>query len=77
MAPTVPPEPHFSCTYTFHEVLDNGELVVYMTFKKILMTVCRDMDKKHQKCPKNGFFPHLWPPKIFFQKSGSITFVLL
>ena len=24
-----------------------------------------------------GFFPHLWPPKIFFQKSGSVTFVPL
>ena len=41
------------------------------------MTGCRDMDKKHQKYPKNGFFPHLWPPKIFFQKSGSVTIVPL
>ena len=48
-----------------------------MKFQKILMTGCRDMDKKHQKCPKNGGFPHLWPPKIFFQKSGSVTFVPL
>ena len=24
-----------------------------------------------------GVFPHLWPPKIFFQKSGSVTFVPL
>ena len=29
------------------------------------------MDKKHQK------FPHLRPPKIFFQKPGSVTFVPL
>ena len=35
------------------------------------------MDKKHQKCPKTGVFPHLRPPKIFFQKSGSVTFVPL
>ena len=26
-----------------------------------LMTGCRDMDKKHQKYPQNGFFPHLSP----------------
>ena len=24
-----------------------------------------------------GVFPHLWPTKIFFQKSGSVTFVSL
>ena len=24
-----------------------------------------------------GFLPHLWPAKIFFQKSGSVTFVTL
>ena len=36
------------------------------------------MDKKHQKYPKNGFFfTHLWTPKIFFQKSGYVTFVPL
>ena len=40
---------------------------MYMKFQKILMTGCRDMDKKHQKCPQNGFFSHLWPPKIFFK----------
>ena len=35
------------------------------------------MDKKHQKCPKNGGFPPFATPKIFFQKSGSVTFVPL
>ena len=35
------------------------------------------MSKKRQKYPQNGVFPHLWPPKIFFQKSGSVTFVTL
>ena len=38
-----------------------------MKFHKLLMTGCRDMDKKHQKCPKNGVF----------QKSGSVTFASL
>ena len=35
------------------------------------------MDKKHQKCPKNGGFLPFVTPKIFFQKSGSVTFVTL
>ena len=35
------------------------------------------MDKKHQKCTKNGGFPSFVNPKIFFQKSGSVTFVPL
>ena len=35
------------------------------------------MGKKHQKYPKKGVFPHLRPPKNFFQKSGSVTFVPL
>ena len=40
------------------------------------------MDKKHQKCPTRWGFspiyiphPHFATPKIFFQKSGSVTFV--
>ena len=48
-----------------------------MKFQKLLMTGCRDMDKKHQKYPKNGVFPPFVTPKIFFQKSGSVTFVPL
>ena len=31
------------------------------------MTGCRDMDKKHQKCPKNGSFPPFVTPQDFFQ----------
>ena len=31
--------------------LDNFKLTIYMKFQKMLMTGCRDMDKKHQKCP--------------------------
>ena len=41
------------------------------------MTGCRDIGKKHQKCPQNGFFPPFMTPKIFFRKSGSVTFVPL
>ena len=50
---------------------------MYMKFQKLLITGCRDMDKKHQKYPKSWGFPHLRPPQIFLQKSGSITFVPL
>ena len=38
-----------------------------MKFQKLLMTGCRDMDKKHQKYPKNGGFPPFMTPKIFFK----------
>ena len=31
------------------------------------MTGCREIDKKPQKCPQNGVFPQLSPPKIFFK----------
>ena len=31
------------------------------------MTGTRNMDKKHQKCPKNGGFPPFVTPKIFFK----------
>ena len=32
------------------------------------------MDKKHQKCPKNGGFHQFATPQDFFQKSASVTF---
>ena len=48
-------------------MLDNVELITYMKFQKILMTGCRDMDKKHQKCPQNGVFPQFVTPKIFYK----------
>ena len=48
-------------------MLDNVELIMYMKFQKLLMTGCRDMDKKIKITPKMGFFPYLWPPKIFFK----------
>merc|ERR1719494_225858 len=35
-----------------------------MKFQKILMTGCRDMDKKH---PKNGGFPPFVTPRFFFK----------
>ena len=50
---------------------------MYMKFQKLLMTGCRDMDKKHQKYPKNVVFPPFVTPQDFFQKSGSVTFVPL
>ena len=35
------------------------------------------MDKKHQKYSQNEGFPPFVTPQIFFQKSGSVTFVPL
>ena len=35
------------------------------------------MDKEHQKTPQNGVFPLFVTPKIFSQKSGSVTIVPL
>ena len=40
---------------------------MYVKFQKFLMTGCRDMDKKHKKCPQNGVFPPFLTPKIFFK----------
>ena len=47
-------------------MLDNVEFTIYKKFQKILMTGCRD-SIKHQKCPKMGFSPNLWPPRFFFK----------
>ena len=59
-------------------MLYNVELLMHMKFQKHLITRCRDIDKKHQKCAlKMGAFPHLWSPRFFFQKSGTVTFVPL
>ena len=46
-----------------------------MKFWKILMTGCKDIGKKHQKCPK--CFSPICDPPSFFQKSGSVTFAPL
>ena len=35
--------------------------------QKLLMTGCRDMDKKHQKSPRNGGFPPFVTPRFFFK----------
>ena len=41
------------------------------------MTGCRDMDKKHQKCLKNGCFPPFATPKIFFFKNRALSLFYL
>ena len=46
-------------------------------FVKILKAVFEIWTKNIKNAPKMGVFPHLRPPKIFFQKSGSVTFVPL
>ena len=53
-------------------MLDNVELIIYMKFQKLLMTGCRDMDKKQQKCPKNKGLPLFVTPKIF-SKNRALT----
>ena len=58
-------------------MLDNVEHIMYIKFQKILMTGCRDMDKKDQKCSKNGSIPLFENLQDFFQKSGSVTFLHL
>ena len=58
-------------------MLDNVELLMHIKFQKLLMTGCRDMEKKHQKYPQNGGPPPFVTPEIFFQKSGSVSFVPL
>ena len=40
---------------------------MYVKFQKSLMTGCRDMDKKHQKCPQNGWFSPFVTQQVFFQ----------
>ena len=60
----------------FAEVLDSVEPIMYTKFQKILMTGYRDMVKNIKSAPKLGFPPFL-TPMIFFQKSGSVTFVSL
>ena len=44
---------------------------------KIVRAVFEIWTKNIKNAPKMGVFPHLRPPKIFFQKSGSVTFVPL
>ena len=70
---TIQPEPDFSWTCCFHSVLDNVELIMYMQFQKLLMTGSRDMDKKHQKYPQNGFFPPFLTPQDFFFKNRALS----
>ena len=43
-----------------------------MKFQKLLMTGCRDMDKKHQKYPPNVFSP-ICDPKRFFFKNRDLS----
>ena len=44
-----------------------------MKFQKFLMTGCRDMDKKHQKCPENGGFSPICDPPRFFFKNRALS----
>ena len=68
---TIQLEPDFFRTYRFREVVDNVELIIYMTFQNILMTGYKDMGKKQ----KWYFSSNFDPSRVFFQNSGSLTFV--
>ena len=70
LVPTVQPEPDFSWTCVFREMTNNVEFITYMKFQKLLMTECRDMDKKHQKYPQNGGFP----PFFFKNRALSLLY---
>ena len=59
--PTVQPEPDFSWTCGFPNVLNNVKPITYMKCQKMLMTGCREMGKKYQKYPQNGFSPFVIP----------------
>ena len=39
----------------------------------VFMTECRDMGKKHQRCPQNGLLPLFVIPKIFFFKNQALS----
>ena len=77
LVPTIQPKTDFSWTHSFHEVLNNVELITYMKLKNILMTRCKDMGKKTPKMPPKWSFPPFVIPNDFFSKSGSVTFVSL
>ena len=53
-------------------MLDNVELIMYMKFQKLLMTGCRDMDKKPQKMPQKWFFSPFVTPQDFFFKNRAL-----
>ena len=61
---TVQSEPDFSRTCSFHEVLGTNEDCFNRKFHRNRWSRFRDMDKKHQKCIKNGFFPPFVTPQI-------------
>ena len=67
LVPTIQPEPDFSWTCRFCQMLDNVELIMYMKFQKLLMTGCRDMDKNIKNTPKVGFFPICDSRRFFFK----------
>ena len=50
---------------------------MYVEFQKVLMTGSRDMDKKHQKYPQNGFFPPFLTPQDFFFKNRAQSLLYL
>ena len=73
LVPTIQPEPDFSWTCGFRYMLDNVEVIRYMKFQKLLMTGCRDMDKKRQKIPPKWGFSSIFDPPRFFFKNRALS----
>ena len=55
-------------------MLDNVELIMYMKFQKLLMTGCRDMDKKHKNTLKIGVSPICDSLRFFFKNQALSLF---
>ena len=69
LASSVQPEPDFSRTYGFRNVLGINADCLNKKFHQDRYSRFLDLDKKHQKWSENGGFPHDF--------SGSVSFVPL
>ena len=66
----IQPEPDFSRTCCFQEVVDNVELITYTKFQKILMSGCRVLGKKPSKIHPKWGFSSICDPQDIFSKIG-------
>ena len=71
---TVQSEPNFSRTYSFHEVLGTNDDCFKGKLHRNRWSRFRDMDKKHQKCNKNGGFSPICDPPIFIFERKIVNF---
>ena len=64
-------------TRIFSDILFSRGNVELITIWNLRTLNAKIWEKNFKDTLKIGGFPHLWPPKIFFQKLGSITFIPL